>query len=64
MNDKQTKGPRYWYVEWFDDQGRLDHNAVCASFEDIASQSKGRRFVITGEASHDDYVNAKAEGQS
>lgn len=46
---------RYWYVEYYDDQGRLDHNAICAGFDEIAEQAQGRPFVIQGESTYDEW---------
>lgn len=46
---------RYWFVEYFDAQGRLDHNAICAGFDDIAAQAQGRAFIIHGEATYSDW---------
>lgn len=46
---------RYWYVEYFDDRGRLDHNAICAGFDEIAEQAQGRAFLIQGEATQEEW---------
>ena len=48
---------RYWYVEFFDARGRLDHNAVCAGFDEIAKLAQGRTFIITGESTHDEWLD-------
>jgi len=35
-------------VEFYDDQGRLDHNANVASLEELAEMAHGRTIKITG----------------
>lgn len=35
-----------WFVEFYDEDGNLDHNAVVHSFEELMDLCQGRAFKV------------------